>query len=126
MAARSTAMQVYDTRLPYYTYTPRALAFSPDGRHLAVGGGPQATVIDTLAGAANTVPVAKEQWAVTGLGFVADGGLLASPAGRLAVYDVTSGDLRCQLGVVETGGHTVVTTPDGKVLLAAVQDQQGF
>ena len=77
-------MQLYETTLSYPA--PNAVAFSPNGRHLAVGGGGAIGVIDTLTGGVTTFALGESYWTPAGLGFASDGGLVTSYADAIWEY----------------------------------------
>jgi WD40 repeat protein len=114
-------------RLQGHRMPVRALAFSPDGRFLAVGGPPRRVVVWDVASAAVATELENlGGGTVVGVRFTPDGDrvAVAYAEGGLNLYDWPDGGL---LAETDTDGRAIASadlSPDGKALLTATADLQ--
>ena len=95
------------------------LAFSPDGRSLAVlAGMDQFVVFDTLSGDTHKVVLPRGTWPYGGIAFAVGGRAVAFPLsnGPFRLYDPATGEPRPNPEV--PGVRGVLSTPDGSTLYA--------
>jgi WD40 repeat protein/DNA-binding SARP family transcriptional activator/energy-coupling factor transporter ATP-binding protein EcfA2 len=103
---------------------PEVMAFSPDGRHVAIGSlDGEVRVLDTVTGTAARPPE-KVHKGANGLAYSADGSLLVAPGsdGAVSLYD---GDTGAPLGSVVVPNRTPVNAEfqsDGRTVLIASYD----
>ncbi|HLZ30940.1 MAG TPA: hypothetical protein VKV73_26785 [Chloroflexota bacterium] len=104
---------------------PAALAFSPDGKSLAVGDALSLQILDASTGAPRTVLVdtkgssaRPETTATRSLAFSSDGATLASagPANAVTLYTVASGQKAATLTGSAIQINSIAFSPDGKYL----------
>ena len=107
-------------------YDPRdlvlALAWSPDGKVLAVAAGENVHLVDALTlQELRLLPVGA--WAVS-LDYSPDGALLALAAkdGIVQLWDAATGQLRCKLEAHHPSGKSVDFSPDGRWLASTGSD----
>jgi WD40 repeat protein len=87
----------------------QVVAYSPDGRHVAIGSGQgQVLVLDTATGSFVRPPIAVHQGWTNGLAYSPDGSLLVSSGydGSVSLFDGRSAEL---LGAVNIPNHQLVT-----------------
>lgn len=99
-----------------------ALAWSPDGKTLAVSAGQNIHLVDALTlSDVRLLPVGA--WAVS-LDFSPDGSLLALAAkdGSVQVWNAGTGQLRCRLDAHHPAGKSVDFSPDGRLLASTGGD----
>ncbi len=102
----------------------RNLAFSPDGRTLAVLSGlSRFVVLDTLSGGMHEVALPQGTWPFGGIAFADRGRAVAFPLsnGPLRLYDPATGEPRPTPEV--PGIRGVLGTPDGNTLYAVRSDE---
>ena len=102
------------------------LAFSPDGRALAVAGHKHWTVevLNPDEDLERRQAPWKFQAAVRGLAFAPDGGTLAVAAGRaVELWDVVAGTRRAVLKGHRSEVRGVAFAPDGRLLLSGSRDR---
>ncbi|MFH7596435.1 serine/threonine-protein kinase [Streptomyces racemochromogenes] len=104
----------------------RSVAFSPDGRSLAVGYGSDLKgAVDLFDVSSSFAPVATlaldnaDAFGVTSLDFTPDGTTLAGSFGGVAVWDLTSRKLTATLAGVNSHYQSVSFSPDGKLIAGA-------
>ena len=102
-------------------YTPSAIAFSPDGRRVAVNGGgtdlgSAVQVWDIERRAQVAAPKVKR--AVSGLAFSKDGEFLAVGGSTLEVFDARSNESVAKLDCGSAGAVSPAFSPDGKWIAA--------
>ncbi|MFD8143932.1 WD40 repeat domain-containing serine/threonine protein kinase [Streptomyces sp. NPDC059708] len=104
----------------------RSVAFSPDGRTLAVGYGTDlkgaVDLFDVSSSFAPTATLALDKtdpYGVTSLDFTPDGKTLAGSFGGLAVWDVPGRKLTATLTGVDSHCQSVSFSPDGKLIAGA-------
>ncbi len=109
-------------RLPGHAHVVRAVAFSPDGRLLASGGGDGVMVL-------HEVDTGRELWRIEGAGsdalvFVAGGKTLAADEDRdgILLVDVASGRRGPFLKGHSGRLHALTATADGKTLASCAED----
>jgi len=102
-----------------------SVAFSPDGKRLAVGnasvggGDSWATILEATSGQVIGSLPSANGW-VWGLDFSPDGQDLATInfTGDGTVWDVEGGQAKVDLTGVQNGGYSIAFSPDGKLLAA--------
>lgn len=101
----------------------RSVAFSPDGRSLAVGYGSDLKgAVDLFDVSSSFAPIATlgldstDPFGVTSLDFTPDGKTLAGSFGGVAVWDMTSRKLTATLTGVDSHCQSVSFSPDGKLI----------
>ncbi|WP_371627509.1 protein kinase [Streptomyces sp. NBC_01116] len=100
----------------------RSLAFSPDGKTLAVGWGVELNGGVTLFRTsdwqqARELPLKEtDAFGVTSLAFTPDGRTLAGSFGGLALWDVPVGRLIARVGTANDGNQTLAVSPDGRTV----------
>ncbi len=99
---------------------PNVVAFAPDGRHVAIGGGKGDVIIfDVVTGLPVAQPRTVTQGWVNGLAYSPDSSLLVSSGydGTVSLFD---GETAALLGKVSTPNHLLVTAdfrPDGHTVV---------
>ncbi|MDH6710190.1 WD40 repeat protein [Kitasatospora sp. MAA19] len=104
----------------------RSVAFSPDGRTLAVGYGSDLKgAVDLFDVSSSFSPVATlaldktDPFGVTSLDFTPDGKTLVGSFGGVAVWDMASRKLTATLADVNSHYQGVSVSPDGKIVAGA-------
>jgi dipeptidyl aminopeptidase/acylaminoacyl peptidase len=98
-----------------------AMAFSPDGKHLAIAHLAEVTLHDATTGAKRAALKSQSAAIFQRLVFSPDGQSLAALGHGLAVWDLPSGDERFAAPVNTRRANCVVFSPDGQRLAAAAE-----
>jgi WD40 repeat protein len=106
-------------------YSPRTLAFSPDGNILAAGGDDRVIRLWNLADGTLRSTFTGHPNATMSLAFAPDGAFLASGGGdgTVKLWNVADGALTATVPASSRWIRSVVFAPDGKMLASAEEDR---